>query len=858
MPRLASIVSRLRTCLLGACCLIAQLALTQTPPVTVSFMGGYNPDTPEAPSTRQILALTEQYPQLRPTRWGGLWLPGSGGRAPLLLGMAGGNAPDIYNGWFHILRTDINNGFLAPMNDWLGEDTNGNGQLDDAEAKWPGWQSIPPLWRRVATKDGKVYGLPSASVSYYGIIYRKDLVQAAGIDPEYIPQTWEAFFDWCQRLTAPSHLPDGISSKGKFRRGQRGFGISPAPWNWLPWMQAAGGSPIVQHKDGETYPMEANLEDSTWEANFDSPEAHAAADFFHRLIWQPWVYDTTGQPKTLSQDEIASGHYPADQITYGVARPLPLVNSEQAFVLGEIAAMFAGMEAMERLTTTANIDPELIGMMPFPAYKPGMKRLFQAHRHFWCMSEATARRPKADRDLIFAAIAQLASPALNDADIKARVLQGHARWCHPKDLVRLGLTDYLDEIPPVIAQLYADLDAGIIESRTEPFVGFWQGVSDLIQRHFLEILLSKTGQDFDYHAVLDQINQDANQGVMFARPQAEINRYRPFARVILGLAIALILGLALWVWRKGLTQAKPAIQSTQDQSPHALKIVTIMLAPALLSITVWSYYPLIKGVLIAFQDYKIVGESAYIGLDNFITVATDPNFHAAIWRTIKYVALTLGFGFTTPIILAVLLCEIPRGKVFFRTLYFLPHLTSTLVVTLLWRMMYDPTKNGMLNQLLMMCGFESQAWLQDPALAMICCIVPGVWAGAGMSSLIYIAALQALPADYYEAAAIDGAGFWQRIRHILYPQLLPLMVINFVGAFIASFQSIGAIFLLTFGGPGDTTNVLSLMIWKEAYNNLRLGSATTMAWFLGTSLICFTYLQFRILRKVEFRRADTN
>ena len=172
--------------------------------------------------------------------------------------------------------------------------------------------------------------------------------------------------------------------------------------------------------------------------------------------------------------------------------------------------------------------------------------------------------------------------------------------------------------------------------------------------------------------------------------------------------------------------------------------------------------------------------------------------------------------------------------------------------------MYDPTENGMLNQLLATFGLEHRTWLQDPALAMVCCILPGVWAGAGISSLIYIAALQALPQDYYEAAAIDGAGFWGRVRHVLIPQLLPLMVINFVGAFIAAFQSIGSIFLLTFGGPGDATNVLSLAIWKEAYNNLRMGTATTMAWFLGVGLIAFTYLQFRILRRVEFRRAEEN
>jgi multiple sugar transport system permease protein len=172
--------------------------------------------------------------------------------------------------------------------------------------------------------------------------------------------------------------------------------------------------------------------------------------------------------------------------------------------------------------------------------------------------------------------------------------------------------------------------------------------------------------------------------------------------------------------------------------------------------------------------------------------------------------------------------------------------------------MFDPTENGILNQIVTSLGFERQSWLQDPSWAMVCCILPGVWAGAGISSLIYIAALGSLPKDYYEAAAIDGAGIIARFRHVTFPQLAPLMLINFTGAFIASFQGMGSIFLLTFGGPGDSTQVLSLSIWKEAYNNMRFSTATTMAWFLGVALIGFTYLQIRQLRRVEFRQAAVN
>jgi multiple sugar transport system permease protein len=836
-------------------------------------MGGFDPDQPESAVTRQVLALSAEHPELRPVKWGGLWLPGAGGRSPLLLAMAGGNAPDIYQCWFHIIQNDISNGFLMPLDRWLGPEGN----------HWEGWQRVPTLWHQVATANGHLYGLPAASAAYYGIIYRKDLVREAGLDPEVTPQTWPAFLEWCRRLTG-----HGVGTT----RGRRAFGVCEAPWNWLPWMQSAGGSPVLQTRLSQlrgtpfTFPMEAlecitpDGEDlsnmpPTWRANFDSTEALAAAQFLQQLIWQPWIRDPqTGTPISLTESERQRGEvihegrvlsFTADEVQEGVVRKLPLNNDPELFIRGEVVAMFAGTEALERITGTGGLDPDLIGMMPFPAQTADLPRVFQAHRHFWGISEGVARRPKAEQDLIFACLERLASPSLNDERIKEQVLEGNARWCHPADLKRLGLEAYLDEIPLAIRQLYADLDAGKIVARTEPFVGFWQGVSDLIQRRLLGILLSEAGRDFDVAEALRRINADANRGLMFRVAEEEIAKGRPIAWAITALlCLGLLTLLVVKVWKKRNCRAievTPQPEGTKARSSwrsSPVVIVCLMLAPALISITVWSYYPLIRGVLMAFRDYHIVGESPWVGFDNFILVASDWGFWCSAGRTLKYVFLTLALGFFTPVILAILLSEIPRGKVFFRTLYFLPHLTSTLVITLLWQLIYDPTEKGMLNQILAFFGLPHQTWLQDPAWAMVCCVLPGVWAGAGMASLIYIAALQALPADYTEAAAIDGAGYWGRFRHVLLPQIMPLMVINFVGAFIAAFQSIGSIFLLTFGGPGDATDVLSLAIWKEAYNNLRMGSATAMAWFLGTALVGFTYLQFRILRKVEFRRAEEN
>ena len=775
------------------------LASAQT---EVSFLFSYDPNHPEDPATRAILDHVRNQPETVPVKWGALSLPGAGGRSTFMLALAGGTAPDIYKAWFHILRHDIAQGFVYPLDEWLEPEVEGD------------------LWDRVRCCDGHIWAVPTPGTAYYGIVYRKDLVAAAGLDPEDPPQTWSEFRDWCRTLTKP---------------GCRAFAIENRPWGFLPWAQSAGGD-VIREVPKSTSPQ-ANNSNNSYEASFDSPECVKAAEFLQTLVRDGVV---RGLPTLTVADDIG-----------------------QLFVNGEIVSVFGGEDLVRRLTEVLNIPAETIGLMPFPAADEGGLRVLQAHRHFYAMTESAGRRPKEDRDRIFECLQVLASPKVADEEVKRNVAEGRARWCKPSDLRRLGFAAEADALPDGIKTMYGDLEAGRIKAVTEPWVGFWQGASDLVQRRFLGILLSDAGQNMDCAAALHSITEDANRGLMFDSDKTRIERARPYARIILGVFVTCLL-VCFFLWRKSRTtfgQRRPSSDQSDTQTNRTLKqslVPWLFLLPAVLSILLWSYYPLIRGAVMAFQEYRIVGETGWAGLDNFIRVSTDPGFWMAWLRTLQYVAITLLLGFLTPIFLAVLLCEIPRGKIFFRFLYFLPHLTSALVVTLLWKLMFDPTENGILNQILMSVGCNPQGWLQDPSLAMVCCILPGVWAGAGISSLTYSAALGSLPQDYSEAAAIDGAGILARFRHVTFPQLAPLMVINFVGAFIAAFQGMGSIFLLTFGGPGDATQGLSLQIWKEAYNNLRFSTATTMAWYLGIALIGFTYLQIRFLRRVEFRQTAIN
>ena len=761
----------------------------------VSFFMCYRPTHPEDPATKALNAFEKRHPDIHPKQWGGLILPGGGGRSQFMLALAGGSAPDVYKAWFHVLRHDIEQGFTYPLNEWIDEN-------------WEGWRHSPSLWREVATKDGLIHAVPTPGMAYFGLVYRKDIVKEVGLDPARHPATWDEFEVWCEKLTKP---------------GRRAIAIENRPWGFLPWVGAAGGD-VVRRCQG--------AKGDKWEACFDSPECLRAAEFLQRLVRKDLV---RGLPVLSVSSDVA-----------------------MLFTGGEIACVFGGEDFVAYLTEHLNFPADLVGLMPFPAADASHKPVLQAHKHFYAMTESVAHRTKADRDKVWAAMQVLASQDVYDERIRTNAHEGRARWCMPSDLKRLGLEQYLSEVPPEILRMYDDLDKGRIKAVTEPHVGFWQAASDIVSRRFLGLLLSDAGKDFDYASALSSITQDANRGLMFDADRSKIERRRPLARVVFGMILICVSVVVFIVWRNGRKTNADTSLCENRQGGLRRFLPWFFLAPALASVALWSYYPLIKGAMMAFQDYKIVGGSTWAGLDNFIQVASNPGFWNAWLKTLQYVTLAILLGFTTPVILAVLLTEIPKGKVFFRMVYFLPHLTSALVIMLLWKLMFDPTENGMLNQLLALFGMARQSWLQDPSMAMTCCILPGVWAGAGMASLIYIAALGSLPPDYYEAAAIDGAGIFARLRHITIPQLMPLMVINFVGAFIAAFQGMGSIFLLTFGGPGDATNVLSLAIWKEAYNNLRFSTATTMAWFLGVALIGFSYLQIRYLRRVEFRSAAAN
>ena len=184
-------------------------------------------------------------------------------------------------------------------------------------------------------------------------------------------------------------------------------------------------------------------------------------------------------------------------------------------------------------------------------------------------------------------------------------------------------------------------------------------------------------------------------GLMFALPESELAKWRPSAFIILA---ALLIAAACLCYR--IVKSFMGKRKGGARSVYNGYLPFLLILPAVLIIILWRYYPLGRGLIMAFQDYKVTGNSIFVGLDNFINLALDKSFWMSMWRTVCFVILNMLFAFTAPIILAIMLTEIRHFKILFRTLFFLPQMTSGLVIALMWKLMYNPTPAGFFNQLI--------------------------------------------------------------------------------------------------------------------------------------------------------------
>ena len=274
----------------------------------------------------------------------------------------------------------------------------------------------------------------------------------------------------------------------------------------------------------------------------------------------------------------------------------------------------------------------------------------------------------------------------------------------------------------------------------------------------------------------------------------------------------------------------------------------LFLAPGLLLFAAFRVYPLLEGLYLSFTNARLGrGASALVGFANYERLLDDTRFHVSLVNTAFYTVASTLPVLAIPLLLAVAL---NRGalRTVLRSAFFFPFTLSVVTVGLTWLWLLDPVV-GPFNYYLREFGVPVRSWLADPATAMWAIIATTVWWVTGYYLVIYLAGLQDIPRDFYEAAAIDGAGAIRSFWAITLPLLRPVLLFVFVTHMIGSFQIFGQVFVLTQGGPGDATRTVVQHLYETAFQNLfHFGSASAMAWVLFAVILVFSVLQFRLLR----------
>jgi multiple sugar transport system permease protein len=277
----------------------------------------------------------------------------------------------------------------------------------------------------------------------------------------------------------------------------------------------------------------------------------------------------------------------------------------------------------------------------------------------------------------------------------------------------------------------------------------------------------------------------------------------------------------------------------------------VFLLPLLVLFGVFSWFPIVRALVMSFQETNLVSDPTFVGLDNFARVLADPLFGRALANTAYFAVLALVIGFPIPIILAVIVSEARRFKGLYSALAYLPVVVPPVVSVLLWRFFFDASSTGVFNTMLGWVGLGPLPWLQDAGTAMPSIVIEATWAAAGGTVIIYLAALLSVPPELYDAAEVDGASIRQKIWHVTLPQLRGVLFVTLILQLIATAQLFTEPFLFTGGGPANATMTVLLLIYHYAFQNSlggQYGMATALSVMLAGFLAVFTALYFWLTR----------
>lgn len=276
-------------------------------------------------------------------------------------------------------------------------------------------------------------------------------------------------------------------------------------------------------------------------------------------------------------------------------------------------------------------------------------------------------------------------------------------------------------------------------------------------------------------------------------------------------------------------------------------IAYVFIAPYLILFLAFRILPTFGGLFLSFTDWKISGAFEMVGLENFFRLFEDPVFQKALVVSLVFVALSVPLVLVISLTVAVFASQPLRGMAVYRSIFFLPVVTSPVMAGIIWVWIFS--ENGALNWLIGTAGMEPIGWLTSEAFVLPSLAIVNAWSNFGYDMLILLAGILAIPADYYEAAELDGATAWQRFRHITLPLLKPALFFVIVLEIIKSFQTFDTIYVMTGGGPSHASYTLTYMIYDQGFGYFEFGYASAAGLVLLVITLVISLVQRRIMKE---------
>lgn len=271
----------------------------------------------------------------------------------------------------------------------------------------------------------------------------------------------------------------------------------------------------------------------------------------------------------------------------------------------------------------------------------------------------------------------------------------------------------------------------------------------------------------------------------------------------------------------------------------------LFLLPAFLTFGLFQWFPILNNFVLAFQEYTPGMDPTWVGFANYEAVFNDERLWISLQNTFAFVAICLVIGFIIPIAVAIAISLLRRGKGFFRLAIYIPNIIPAIATYIIWGWIFNP-QFGLLNQVVGWLGAEPVQWLVDKNLVLLSLALMATWAGFGSAAVLYMASLTSISPEMYEAAELEGAGGWQRIRYITLPSLMPTISLMLILQLLATFQLLQEPYVMTAGGPNDASLSTMLLSYQYAFQSIEFGKAGAIGSIMFLMLVGLSFYYVRI------------